>query len=414
MAKNDNLTDFLTDVANAIRDKKGSSEKINPQDFASEIRSIDGSGGTPGVEKKEVNFYDYDGTLLFSYTIDEAQALTELPTPKGHDGLVFDGWNWDYEDVIALDYPMNIGAMYRTDDGATRLYIEIPTRVAMDVPLYFSQSVSNGVVIDWGDGSDRETIEGTGYLNMSHHYNDIGKYCISLSPIEGCSVVLGDNTSNAIGVLGRCGAATPDGEYALMLKHAEIGDGITLGSYCFRGCAHMQRVSLHSNILFSWYCFENARGLRAIMLPHVTLSSTTWRSLISNCYSLKVVTFASDMSFIPLGMFGSNFDLQTLCIPNSVKKTESSLNIPYGIYYLRMPKGLESMSTGTFGACVVDFSALIQIPTLSGLFTLLMNNKQSVRFVVPDNLYDEWIAATNWSTYADRIIKTSEYQPNNE
>lgn len=41
MAKNDNLQDFLTDVANAIRNKKGSTDLINPQNFSSEIESIE-------------------------------------------------------------------------------------------------------------------------------------------------------------------------------------------------------------------------------------------------------------------------------------------------------------------------------------------------------------------------------------
>lgn len=45
MAKNDNLTDFLTDVANAIRTKKGTTALINPQDFSSEIASIESGGG---------------------------------------------------------------------------------------------------------------------------------------------------------------------------------------------------------------------------------------------------------------------------------------------------------------------------------------------------------------------------------
>lgn len=40
MAKNNNLTDFLTDTANAIRTKKGTTGKINPQDFSSEIAGI--------------------------------------------------------------------------------------------------------------------------------------------------------------------------------------------------------------------------------------------------------------------------------------------------------------------------------------------------------------------------------------
>ena len=41
MAKTDNLTDFLTGVAGAIRTKKGTTAKIDPQDFESEIGSID-------------------------------------------------------------------------------------------------------------------------------------------------------------------------------------------------------------------------------------------------------------------------------------------------------------------------------------------------------------------------------------
>lgn len=40
MSKQDNLTDFLTDVAEAIREKKGTTEKINPQNFSEEIKNL--------------------------------------------------------------------------------------------------------------------------------------------------------------------------------------------------------------------------------------------------------------------------------------------------------------------------------------------------------------------------------------
>lgn len=40
MSKANNLTDFLTDVADAIRAKKATTGKINPQDFSEEIASI--------------------------------------------------------------------------------------------------------------------------------------------------------------------------------------------------------------------------------------------------------------------------------------------------------------------------------------------------------------------------------------
>ena len=44
MEKNDNIIDFLGDVADAIREKKGVSEPIAAQDFADEIRSIETDG----------------------------------------------------------------------------------------------------------------------------------------------------------------------------------------------------------------------------------------------------------------------------------------------------------------------------------------------------------------------------------
>ena len=42
MAKDNNLQDFLTDIADAIREKKGTTDKINPQNFSNEIKSIQG------------------------------------------------------------------------------------------------------------------------------------------------------------------------------------------------------------------------------------------------------------------------------------------------------------------------------------------------------------------------------------
>ena len=40
MSKQDNLHDFLTDIADAVREKKGTTEPINAQNLSEEIRSI--------------------------------------------------------------------------------------------------------------------------------------------------------------------------------------------------------------------------------------------------------------------------------------------------------------------------------------------------------------------------------------
>ena len=72
MAKTDNLSDFLTDVANSIRTKTGTTELINAQDFSDKILSIQTGGGSGSTLKNLLDatkstyylFYTYKGTSV--------------------------------------------------------------------------------------------------------------------------------------------------------------------------------------------------------------------------------------------------------------------------------------------------------------------------------------------------------------
>jgi hypothetical protein len=61
MAKNNNLTDFLTNIADTIREAEGSTEPINPQNFEGRIKTLTAKGSLTA-----------DGTGI---------TLTELPSP---------------------------------------------------------------------------------------------------------------------------------------------------------------------------------------------------------------------------------------------------------------------------------------------------------------------------------------------
>ena len=68
--------------------------------------------------------------------------------------------------------------------------------------------------------------------------------------------------------------------------------------------------------------------------------------------------------------------------------------------------------TQMFSGCTalefIDFSQASAVPTLSA--TNAFNNTNSTfKIVVPDALYDTWVAASNWSTFASHIVKASEY-----
>ena len=71
MAKTDNLQDFLTDVANAIRTKTGTTQPINAQNFSTEILNIPtGGGGNTLKNLLDAThscynlFYGYSGTSV--------------------------------------------------------------------------------------------------------------------------------------------------------------------------------------------------------------------------------------------------------------------------------------------------------------------------------------------------------------
>lgn len=60
------LKPFLTEIADAIRNKKGTSENINAQDFATEIESIE-TGGGEDLWKILINNRGVQWDYIFAY-----------------------------------------------------------------------------------------------------------------------------------------------------------------------------------------------------------------------------------------------------------------------------------------------------------------------------------------------------------
>ena len=415
MAKNNNLTDFLTDVADAIRSKKGTTAKINPQDFSSEIASIEtGGGGTTGgaVSKSDVNFYDCDGTLLHSYTKDDFLALSALPDLPTRKGLICQEWNYNLDDAkeYVTDYGvLDIGATYITDDGKTRLYIKIAAKGRMTVPLYFSQTVLDGVTIDWGDGSANQTLSGTGNVNTSHTYADIGEYVISLNPASGCTLGLGHGSSSycVMGDTGNNGRV-----YCNMLQAVEIGKNLTsISNYTFNNCYSLASVVIPKGVTsISNYTFYYCYSLASVVIPKGV--TKTGVSTFHYCYSLASVVIPKGVTNIDGGTFNNCYSLASVVIPKGVTKIDINVfRSCYSLASVVIPKGVTNIDLTAFSYCYgmayYDFRASTSVPKLeSSAFNYIPSD---CKIVVPDSLYDSWISATNWSTYASKIVKASEF-----
>jgi hypothetical protein len=78
-----------------------------------------------------------------------------------------------------------------------------------------------------------------------------------------------------------------------------------------------------------------------------------------------------------------------------------------------LPASLREVFASMFVSCTAcmlfDFRAANAVPTLDNV-NAFMNTNAGSKIVVPDALYDTWVAASNWATYASRITKASEYQ----
>ena len=355
--------DYL-DACNAVREKTGGTAPIKSGEMGGLIRSISsgGGGGVVSVSPKAVNFRDYDGTVLHSYTKDEALALTALPELPTQPGLICQEWNWSLEDMqsYVADYGVcEVGATYITDDGKTRLYITIAEEGRMNVPLYFNQSVANGVTIDWGDGSATETLSGTGKVNTTHTYASIGDYVISLTVAEGCTVNLG-HASSSYCVMGDAG--TSGRVYCNMLQKVEVGNSVTsFGSYAF------------------YYCYS----LASVVIPNSVKS--VGNNAFNYCYSLANVVIPNGVTSVGNNAFNYCGSLASVVIPNSVTSV--------GTYAFQTCSGM----------AFYDFTNHTAVPRLSNS-NAFNNIPSDCEIRVPAALAEEWKAATNWSSHASKIV----------
>ena len=411
MAKTDNLTDFLTGIADAIREKKGTTGTINPQDFSSEIASIEsGGGGSSAVTSasvSDVNFYDYDGTILYSYTKEQFLALSAMPKLPTRDGLICQGWNWTIDDAkeYVTDYGMlNIGTMYITDDGDTRLYIRIATEGRMTVPLYWSQTEASGVSIDWGDGSVIESFSSIGNMNTTHTYANPGDYVIRLKVTRG-TLEFGNGYSShcVMGYSGFTGQV-----YCNMLQKVEIGSSVTsISNYTFSNCSSLTSVSIPSNVTrIGINVFSGCSSLASISIPS-SVPKIDERGM-SGCSSLASVCIPNSVTSIGNNAFNSCYSLASVSIPSSVTSiVVSGFSSCYSLAAVSIPSSVTNINTyvfiGCYGMAIYDFTKHTSVPTLSNTNAFSSIPSDCV-IKVPASLAEEWKAATNWSTYADKIV----------
>lgn len=405
----------LVNIADSIRKKAKKTGTLTfPSGFVSAIDGIEtGGGSTPAVieevKEKDVNFYDYDGLRVFSYTAAESAALTALPTPSARSGLTFQGWNWTLDEVKAAA-AADIGAHYATTDGKTRLYIKVDNQARKDILLNVWQNKAGAISVDWGDGNTSEPIATAGDIQFSHEYSESGEYTISLSVIEGASAGLGHDYP--YGQLFSGAGANPDADtyksnvYTNMLVKAEIGDRVTvLNAHCFDGCENLESVNMPTtltSIRTSALC--DCRRLQWVTAMHAA-------SVYSYAYTengFKRATlgggqFSTGGSYT----FQKDHNLQRAVYPSHITMIQEyefyDCTALSEVICLGNIKTVKNMAfSGDYSLKRISFLNCTAVPSLAS-YRAFEKTSADLEILVPASLVDDWKAATNWSTYADNI-----------
>ena len=430
--------DYLTNdtdlkkVADAIRAKGNTTDSLAyPDEFVTAIGNIQAGGGS--AAEGDITFYDYEGTIVESWTLSELANKTALPAYPSHEGLICQGWNWSLADLKATNRKMNVGAMYITDDGKTRIYIHLEKGCTSPV---LGCCPNGTVTVDWGDGTTPDTLTGTSTSTVkwtpAHNYAAPGDYVIKLT-VSGTMGFYGESTSGDwSGILRYLGNYDRRNTlYQNSVTKIEIGEGIasigasafyncrsltlisiptsitSIGANAFRDCYSLTSISIPTSVTkIEEKEFDRAQALRSISIPNSI--TTIGDSAFDSHGSALSITIPDGITEISAIMLGNNSTLASILIPDGVTTIGfSAFQNCDNLVSLIIPSSVAKIAYGAFSGCAnavfYDFSNHTTVPTLINT-SAFMNIHTDCEIRVPASLVNEWKAATNWATYADHIV----------
>ena len=302
------LVNAKSAISEAITAKGGTvSSGDGFEDFPTDIATIPSGGGESGDTSKPVKFMDYDGSIVTSYTPEEFNELTEMPANPSHDGLTAQGWNWtlsDAKEYVSSYGTLNVGQMYITSDGRTRLYVRMQEgRLSPVLKLYLNANTK--LDIDWGDDTHSTfTSTSADYKSERHTYASAGDYVVSIGVISGSfSLQSSSNNISTLFTNDNASDRSPDIGYLSTICKVEIGDGVTsIGTHAFRYCYSLSQITIPNGVTsIGTYTFSRCVSLSQITIPNGVTSIDTYA--FSYCYSLSQITIPNGVTSIESSAF---------------------------------------------------------------------------------------------------------------
>lgn len=333
--------------------------------------------GSAGVEEKDVNFYDYDGTCVAAYSAADFASLDALPSNPSHDGLTAQGWNWtlaDAKSYVASYGFLDIGQNYVTSDGKTRIYVQLQEGRLSPI---FAIAVNGTATVNFGDGSAEETLTGTSLTTAKpapHTYQSPGRYTITAEPAEGSSIaIIGNSYGTYLFVQILSNEQSKNKIYSSCIEKVEIGANCTVGAYAFAYCANIRSVTIPSTATsIGNYAFNTDNNLQYVTIPinAESIGTSTFSynrcirivslpknakidsSCFQQCESLTRVALTAGKTTFGNSALASCNALKKVAIPEGIIGTGNSFMYQSNaISSVTIPSTVTTLGSSAFNSC---------------------------------------------------------------
>lgn len=370
--------------------------------------NVPSGGGSSGTD---VVFYDYDGTVVTSYSAADFATLTAMPENPTHEGLTAQGWNWSLADAksYVADYgKLNIGQMYITDDGKTRLYYNM-AKNKLTLDLYLNLDSDTELDIDWGDGSTHTSWTSSESVQYkSHTYSNGGSYVVAITVINGVFNYKYPYNSD------------------YFLSKVEFGVGVnTIQSTAFSNCTSLSLITIPYGVTTVETAFGSCRALRSVTVPNsvtnlegfsycdalssvIIPNSVTFLEYTFNyCAKISCVTIPNNVTSIGSSIFQQCYGLSTVIIPNSVINIgEYAFNDCYALSSIVIPNSVTYIESGAFYGCYALSSITFKSttpPTLANEYSIVPPKSCIIR--VPQGSLEAYTTAANYPNPSEYIYE---------
>ena len=453
MSKQNNLTDFLTDVANAIRAKKGSTNLINPQNFSAEIAAL--SGGLEVIEMTETTA-TIEPNKVYVWGMVESLDITIGASTDENDFFAFrfrcskptmtsltvNGAIWAEDtELDAQGKPvLDLGSWYQCEikGGTSALYARlahyIPFEDSNVEAVLLAKGVGDGLGVTYKDAAKVTSIStwfrsNTDITAFSEFFNFSGISGLIQYAFSGCSSLTeitlpAGVTSIGLGAFKDC----------TTLAEISLPASLTgIFSYAFLNCSSLTKVLNLENTKVTGIAdaaFRYCSSLAEIALP---ASLTSIGNYAFQNASFVEITLPSSLTSIASSFYGCIKLTRVINIENTQLTSigNNAFNGCSSLAEIALPASLTSIGLGAFKDCttLAEIALPASLTSIGGNAFQYCSSLQYIRIeattpptlastnaipstigaiYVPDESVAAYQAATNWNSFASKIKGISE------